>query len=151
MRQTIGAMKSKLIVFFNPKKSVIVDLLQQDTFFTAVDFVTNVILSLANRHAQQLGISAIASYICISTTPSATLIGISKNKWPAIRTSRFPTPYLPDLTIADFYLFGRLKQQLFGRTLDSDENVLETITAILSERPKNETKKASVQRKERCQ
>jgi hypothetical protein len=39
------------------------------------------------------------------------------------------------LAIADFDLFDRLKQQLSGRTLDSEENVLKTVTEILSERP----------------
>jgi hypothetical protein len=44
-----------LTVFFNPKEFTIVDLLSQDTFFTAVYFVNHVILPSANRHAQQLG------------------------------------------------------------------------------------------------
>jgi hypothetical protein len=44
-----------LRVFFNPKEFSIVDLLPEDTSFTAVDFVNNMILSLTNRYAQQLG------------------------------------------------------------------------------------------------
>jgi hypothetical protein len=55
------------------------------------------------------------------------------------------------LAIADFDVFGRLKQQLSGRTLDSEENVLETITEILSELPKDQMKSAFVHWKERCQ
>jgi hypothetical protein len=61
------------------------------TSFTAVYFVNNVILLLANRHAWQLGILAVANCICSSTIPSATLLGMSKNKWPAISASVFPT------------------------------------------------------------
>jgi hypothetical protein len=48
------------------------------------------------------------------------------------------------LDIADFYLFGRLKQQLSGMTLDNEENMLETITEILSELPKREVKSTFV-------
>jgi hypothetical protein len=46
------------------------------------------------------------------------------------------SPDSPDLAIADFCLFGRPQQPLSGRTLDSEENMLETITKILSEPPK---------------
>jgi hypothetical protein len=55
------------------------------------------------------------------------------------------------LAIADFSLFGRLKQQLSERTLDSEENVLETITETLRKLPKDEVKSGSVHWKERCQ
>jgi hypothetical protein len=91
-RQTIGATKSMLGVFFNPNEFAMVDLLPQDTPFAALSFVNHVIFSLANRHAQQLGISAVASCICISAIPSAALLGISKNRWPAIVASVFRTP-----------------------------------------------------------
>jgi hypothetical protein len=43
-----------LLVFFNPKEFAIGDLLPQDTSFAVVHFVNNVILPLANQHAQQL-------------------------------------------------------------------------------------------------
>jgi hypothetical protein len=43
-----------LTVFFNPEEFAIVDLLPQDISFTTVDFLSNVVLLLAHRHAQQL-------------------------------------------------------------------------------------------------
>jgi hypothetical protein len=43
--------------------------------------------------------------------------------------------------IADFYLLGQLKQ-LSGRTSDTEQNVLETVTEILNESPKGEVKSA---------
>jgi hypothetical protein len=61
------------------------------------------------------------------------------------------TPYSPNLAIADFYLFGRLKQELFGRALDNEENVFDTITEILSELPKYQVKSVFVHWKERCE
>jgi hypothetical protein len=138
-----------LMVFFHPNEFAILDLWPQDTSITAADLVNNVILPLAKRHAQQLGISTTASCICIWTIPSATLLGISKDRWPAI--GAFLPPYSPDLAIADSYRFVRLKQQLSERILDSEEEVPETIIEILSERPKDEVKRAFVHWKERCQ
>jgi hypothetical protein len=78
--------------FFNLKEFGIVDLSPQVTSFTAVPFINNVILPLANGHAQQPGISAIARCICISTILNTTLFGMSKNRWPAIGASVFPIP-----------------------------------------------------------
>jgi hypothetical protein len=51
----VGATKSILTVFCNPKEFAIIDLLPQDTSFTAVYFVNNMILALAKRYVQQLG------------------------------------------------------------------------------------------------
>jgi hypothetical protein len=85
VRETIGETKSRLIVLFNPKEFIIVDLLPQDTSFIAVYFVNNAILLLANRHAQQRGISAVTSCVIISRIPSVTLLGMSKNTWPSVR------------------------------------------------------------------
>jgi hypothetical protein len=90
MRQTFEGTKSVLTVFFNPKEFAIMDLLPQRISLTAGCFVNNVILPLANRYVQQLGIPTVASYISI--IPSATLLSISKNRWPAISGSVFPTP-----------------------------------------------------------
>jgi hypothetical protein len=59
--------------------------------------------------------------------------------------------YSADLAIQDFCLFGRLKQQPSKRILNSEENVVETITEILRELRKDEAKSAFVPWKERCQ
>jgi hypothetical protein len=37
-------------------------------------------------------------------------------------------------------LFWRLKQKLFGTALNSEQNVLEMVTKVLSELPQNEVK-----------
>jgi hypothetical protein len=55
------------------------------------------------------------------------------------------------LAITDFYLFEKLKRQVSGRTLDIEHNVLETVTEILNEFPKDEVKNAFLHWKERCQ
>jgi hypothetical protein len=58
-----------------------------------------------------------------------------------------PRPYSPDLAMSNFYLFGRLKRQLYGRTMDSEPNLLETVTQILNESSKNERKNVFLHRK----
>jgi hypothetical protein len=75
---------------------------------------------------------------------------MSKNRWPATGASVIPTPRIHP-TWPDFDLFGRLKQKLSGRTLESEENVLDTITEILRELPKDDVTRALVHWKERCQ
>jgi hypothetical protein len=69
---------------------------------------------------------------------------------PSVRPGS-PHPYSPDFAIADFCLFVRLKQQLFGRTLDSEENVTETTIEVLKELPKNEVKNVVLHWKKKCQ
>jgi hypothetical protein len=62
-----------------------------------------------------------------------------------------PPPYSPDLAIADFYLFGILKQKLQGIDL-SDGNELKTeILTIVPGIPSNEQNKAFDHYIERCQ
>jgi hypothetical protein len=48
------------------------------------------------------------------------------------------------MAITDFSLFGRSKQQLSGRTLDSEENVLETTAESLRKPLKDDVKTAFV-------
>jgi hypothetical protein len=55
------------------------------------------------------------------------------------------------VAIADFYLFVRLKRQLLQSTLDSEENLLETVTEIRSELPNDKVKSSFVHLKEKCQ
>jgi hypothetical protein len=55
------------------------------------------------------------------------------------------------LAIEEFYLFSRLTQRLSGKTLDNEENVLEMITEILSEPPKDEVQSAFLHWAERSQ
>jgi hypothetical protein len=65
---------------------------------------------------------------------------------------RVPSPLdSPDLAIADLYSLRWLKQQLAGRTLDNGQNVLETVTDVLSGLPKDEVNSARLDWKERCQ
>jgi hypothetical protein len=55
------------------------------------------------------------------------------------------------LALADFDLFGWLKQQLSERTLDSEKNLFEMVIEILIDLPKDEMKSTFVHWKEKCQ
>jgi hypothetical protein len=67
-----------------------------------------------------------------------------------VSVSVFHIPIFPDLIIADFDLFRWSKQQLSGRIVDSQQNLLETVTEILNELPKNEVKLYFLHWKKRC-
>jgi hypothetical protein len=53
--ETIGATRSVLTVFFDPREFARVDFLPQNTSSTVAYFANNVVLLLANWHAQQPG------------------------------------------------------------------------------------------------
>jgi hypothetical protein len=90
IRQTIRATKLVMMDFFNANELALVNLLPQNTSFTAVYFVDNMIIPLARPHAQQGVTSPIANCTCISTISSATLLGMSETRWPAVDASAFP-------------------------------------------------------------
>jgi hypothetical protein len=144
-RRTIGATKLMLLVFFNPKEFAIVDLLPSDNSFTVVCFVNNVLLPLANWNTQQLGdIDRRKLNLHFGNSKYHTVRHVQE-QMDSHRCVRVPHPlYSPDMPIAEFYLFGRLKQQFSGRTLECEKNLLETITEILSELPKDEVKSVFV-------
>jgi hypothetical protein len=110
-RQTIGATKSMLTVFFNPKLFARENLLPQGTSFTAVYYVENVIVALANRHAQQVGdISRCKLHLHFDDVKCHPARYVQE-EMASHRCVRVPhPPYSPHVAIADFYLFGRLQQ-----------------------------------------
>jgi hypothetical protein len=120
--------------------------------FTAVYFVNNVILPFVHRHAQQLeDIGRLKLHLHDDNCKCDTARYVQEQT-ASHRYGHVPhPPYSPDLAIADFCLFGRLKQQLSGSTLDSEEDVLEAAAEILSELLKDEMKSALVHWKERSQ
>jgi hypothetical protein len=129
-----------------------VDSLSEDTSFTVVRFVNNVILPLANRHVQQLeNIFRRKLHLHFDDSKWHTARHVQEQMASHRRVCVSYPPDSSDLAIADLYLFGRLKQQLSRKTLDNEENVLETITEILTEAPKDEVKRAFVHWTERCQ
>jgi hypothetical protein len=111
VHQTTMATKSMLMVFFNPKEFVRVNLLPQGRSLIAVHFVDNVIIPLASRYAQQRGdTSRRRLYLHFNNSKKMYVQGDGQ---PSARPC-LPLLCSPDLTIVDFYLFERLKQQLSG-------------------------------------
>jgi hypothetical protein len=112
--QTIGATKTMLVVFFNQKEFARVGLLPRDTSFPGVYFVNSVILPLAHRYAQQLGdVGRRKLHLHFDNSKCRTARHV-QGQMASHRCARVshPTapPDSPDLAIADFYLFGQLKQ-----------------------------------------
>jgi hypothetical protein len=121
-----------LTVFLNPKTFALVNLLPQTASFTVAYFVDNVIIPLVYRQAEQQGDIACYKLILHSDNSKCHIAWHVQEGMARHRCVWAPgPPYLPDLAIVDFCLFGRLKRQLSGRTLDNEQNVLETITEVL--------------------
>jgi hypothetical protein len=59
-------------------------------------------------------------------------------------------PHSPDLAICDFDLFGRLKQQLRGTTVETAEELVDEVTRVLATLSKEELRKAFDHWIERC-
>jgi hypothetical protein len=129
-----------LMVFFNPKDFLIVDLLPQDTSVTAVYFVSNMILPLVN---------SVLNTPPRGYRPSQSAFGQFRmlDCWASpITNGQRSVP--PCSTPAEFTRFGHLRLQPVWlvkaiaprRTLDSEGKVLEPINEVLSELPKNKVK-----------
>jgi hypothetical protein len=106
-RGMITATKSILTVFFNPKEFAIDDLLPQDTSFTTIYFVNNVILPLANRHAPQLeniGSHKLHLHFDNSKWHTARHVQEQTASRRCVRVPHWPCSR--DLAIADFYLLA---------------------------------------------
>jgi hypothetical protein len=74
--QTIRETQSRPMVFFNPKEFALVNLFPHGTPFIAAYCIHNVVIRLANQHPQPRGTLPVAHCTCISTIPSATLLGM---------------------------------------------------------------------------
>jgi hypothetical protein len=152
VRQTIGARKSMLTLFFNPNHLAIVDLLPQPTNFTAAYFVARVVISLANQHHQQARDVARRKLLLRFDSPRCHTAATVTAEMVRLRCVRIPhLAYSPDLAICDFWLFGRLKRELQGITIDTEEDLIEQILTILQSIPQSALRRAFAHWQERCQ
>jgi histone-lysine N-methyltransferase SETMAR len=152
VKQTIGARKSMLTVFFNPRRFAVVDLLPQGATFDADYFVAQVIRPLHALHSTASGDIA-RRKLCLhfDNSPCHTA-HVVVDEMARLRCRRVPhPPYSPDLAISDFYLFGRIKGQLAGKTI-MDENYLKSeIMEILGGISEDEVRRAFDHWIERCE
>jgi hypothetical protein len=73
--------------------------------------VANVIIPLANRHAQQVGDISRRKLHLHFDNSKCHIARYVQGEMASHRCVRVPhPPYSPDIAIADFYLFGRLQQ-----------------------------------------
>jgi hypothetical protein len=130
------------MMLFNLKEFDIMNLLLQDTSFTAVYFVDNVIIPLARRLAIP------GRYLPLQTTFPFRKFQVSYDSacprtdgQSSVRLCFLPR-YSLNLATPEFYLFGWLKQQPSERTLGSEQNVLEMVADILNKLSKNDVNSA---------
>jgi hypothetical protein len=152
VRQTIGARKSMFTVFFNPNHFAIVDLLPQNTNFTAAYFVARVVIPLANQHHQEARNVARRKLRLHFDNARCHTAATVTAEMVHLRCVRIPHPaYSPDRAICDFWLFGCHKRELQGITIDTEEDPIEQILTILQSIPQSDIRRAFAHWKERCQ
>jgi hypothetical protein len=110
-RQTMKEAQPMLVVFFNLKDFVGVSLLPEGMSFTAACFVDNEIIPLSSWHAEQRGGTVRRKlYLDFDNSKCHTARHVQE-QMVSHRWVGFPhTPCSPNVAIADFYLFGQLKQ-----------------------------------------
>jgi hypothetical protein len=130
-----------------------VDLLSQEDSFTAQYFIDQILKPFSQEHS----------------TKSADLVRRILQSWQHFHNSRWPTAkivsqemthlmckrmpnpsYSPDLAIADFYLFGLLKQKLQGIDVSDTEELKSKILRIFQDIPSDELKQSFDHQIERC-
>jgi hypothetical protein len=122
-----------LTAFFNRKEFAPVNWLPQGTSFTMAHFVDSVIIPLANRQVQQRGDIACGKlHLHFDNSNCHTARYVQEEMASHLCICVVPPLHSPEFAIADFYLFGRFKQQFTRRALDSEQNVFETVAEVLS-------------------
>jgi hypothetical protein len=118
-----------------------VNLLPDGTSFASLCLVDNVIIPLGSRHAQQPDDMADGKLgLRFDNSKCHTARHVPEHMASRRCVRVLHSPESPAFPIADFYLFERSKWQVSGSTLRSEQNVLETVSEILNEFPKEEVK-----------
>jgi hypothetical protein len=151
VRQTISTQKSMITIFFNLNSFAIVDALPKGVSFNAVYFVEHIITPLLQRHlAASADIALRKLRVHFDNSPCHTA-AIVAQEMQRLRWVQIPhPPYSADLAICDFYLFGRLKQQLRGITVETAEELVDEVTRVFATLSKEELRRAFDHWIERC-
>jgi hypothetical protein len=144
VRRTIGARKSMLTVFFNPKTFAVIDCLPEGTPFNAAYFVAQVVNPLHQLHSTATGDDARRKLrVHFDNSPCHTARVVS-DEMARLRCRRIPhPPYSPDLAICDFYLFGRIQERLAGVMAIDGDDLRNEVISILAEMSEEEKIRAA--------
>jgi hypothetical protein len=124
VRQTIGAEKSMLTVVFNPNGFAIADLLSQGDSFIAQYFIDQIFKPLSSEHStKSVDIARIRLRLHFDNSRCHITKTMSEEITCLNCKRALHPPYSPDLAIANFYLFGVLKQKLQGIDVNDDEDL----------------------------
>jgi hypothetical protein len=127
-RQVVGARKTMITVFFTAKKLVVFYVLPRGSTFNQLYFIKNTFLDLKTANLyfrrQKTG-SAFWVHMgnAMGRNGSKVRSKIKKNY-----ISKMPhSPYSPDISPCDFWLFGMLKRILRDRELSSSDEIEDAI------------------------
>lgn len=121
-----GAKKLMLVVFFNSQKIILADFIPEGTTLDALSFC-----DILDRLVQQLSAPRSRSVWLHVDNASSHRAKRTSDHLHEIGLSPMPHPaYSPDLAPSDFYLFGRLKNNLLGQIFGTED---ELKTAVLDD------------------
>jgi hypothetical protein len=108
-----------------------VDLLPQVDSFTAQYFIDHILKRLSQEHSTKSADVARRSLRLLFDNSRCHTAKIASEEMARLKGKTGPYPlYSPDLAIADFHLFGVLKQNLQGIDVSDDEELKSEIQAI---------------------
>jgi hypothetical protein len=152
VRQTIGAGKSMLTVFFNPNDFVIVNFLPQEDSFAAQYFIDQMVKPLSQEYSMKSVDFDRRSLRLPFDNSRCHTVEIASEEMNRLKCKRVPyPPYSPDLTIADFHLFGVLKQKLQSIDESQDKELKNEALKVVQSTPSDELKTSFDHWIERCQ
>jgi histone-lysine N-methyltransferase SETMAR len=127
-RHIISTPKVLITVFWSPLGFPVIDALPTGEKFIALYFCHNIVPQIAEQLSsdarQNTGRKLVVHMD--NATPHRAKLTKSCFKTIRLREADHP-PYSPDRTPSDFYLFGKLKEQMAGSEFESTEDLLATI------------------------
>jgi hypothetical protein len=122
-----------ITIFFNPHSFAIIDALPKRVPFNAAYFIEHVVIPLHQRHlTASADIARRKLRLHFDNSPCHTAVIVAQ-EMQRLRCEQVPHPrYSPDLAICDFYLFGRLKHQLRGIAVETEEELVGEVSRVLA-------------------
>jgi histone-lysine N-methyltransferase SETMAR len=133
-KQTIGARKVMVTIFFAATKLVSLNALPPGGRFTQYYFINTVLPDIVHERGQILRRVRPADFFVHMDNSMCHNGRKVTDELENLKLDRVAhTPYSLDLSPCDFWLFGRLKQNIQDRVFDTTEEILMAIRNVWSE------------------
>ena len=138
-KRTISSPKRMITVFWSPLGFQIIEMLPKGSKFNSRYFIDEILVKIAQFHQEFNGQSNKRKLVVHMDNARPHRSNDSLN-FAAENNLRFcdHPAFSPDLAPSDFYLFGKVKDELKGSEFECEEELFESIENILKRIPKEE-------------